>query len=347
MEAVTVARPRWIVEIAGKDITRDIAPFVIAISYTDALHGEAEDLSLTVENSDGRWLNDWMPAKGDGLKAWFGYEGGPLQPTAPFQVDELEYSIGPDTLAIKGVAAGVKPALRTRRSAGYDQTTLKAVVDDVAGRHGLTVRGEVEATPVARLTQNRERDLAFLKRVAQEHGYVCTVRGNDLVMAKVEDLKAQATGLTITRTMARQGGGTLKLTSAGHYRKARVTHHDPHTKTLIAGEAEDEGVDGEDVLRLNERAESPGHAKARARAALEHANRSKREGSLSLVGEPRLAAGVTIGLDGFGAFDGRYLVEKATHAIDRSGGYSTSIEFKDGGDAKGAKGTAQSGKKGA
>lgn len=39
-------------------------------------------------------------------------------------------------------------------------------------------------------------------------------------------------------------------------------------------------------------------------------------------------AGVTFNLTGYGKLNGRYLIESARHRIERSGGYSTSIEIK-------------------
>ncbi len=330
MEAVTIRRPSWVLTWSGRDVSRDIQPMVLNISYTDALHGEAEDLAITVENADGRWFRDWQPAKGDALALRFGYEGGALQPTNGFQIDELEYNFAPDTLAIKAVAAGVKPALRTSRTTGYDGSTLRAIAAEVAARHNLTLVGAIDELPLGRVTQNGERDLAFLKRLAEQHGYVCTVRGEDLIFHKVADLKSRPAGVVIRRSMV-MPGGSIKIQNAGTYGKAKLTYHDPDTKQTIEAEADDDEVENGDTLRLsNERVENHEQAETRVKAALEKANRGQREGRLILPGEPTLAAGVMIDLKGFGSFDGGYLVEKATHRIDRGGGYTTEINFKDG-----------------
>lgn len=38
----------------------------------------------------------------------------------------------------------------------------------------------------------------------------------------------------------------------------------------------------------------------------------------------------TIGIKGFGAFDGAYFIESATHIVSRDGGYTTSLELRRG-----------------
>ncbi|HHU7907749.1 TPA: late control D family protein, partial [Escherichia coli] len=61
--------------------------------------------------------------------------------------------------------------------------------------------------------------------------------------------------------------------------------------------------------------------------ALRLKNRYQNTGSLVLVGDTRLVAGVTINLEGFGSFSGKYLISKAVHSIGTSG-YTTSIDVR-------------------
>ena len=80
------------------------------------------------------------------------------------------------------------------------------------------------------------------------------------------------------------------------------------------------------VLRIQERAESLEQAEAKAMAKLTEANRLRVTGSLSLRGNPRVVAGTTLELTGMGRVSGRFLVQKSTHRISRSGGYTTEVE---------------------
>lgn len=57
-----------------KDITYDIAPYVTSISYSDSIKNEADVIAIALEDTCGRWINDWYPGKGDTLALKLGYQ---------------------------------------------------------------------------------------------------------------------------------------------------------------------------------------------------------------------------------------------------------------------------------
>jgi len=67
-------------------------------------------------------------------------------------------------------------------------------------------------------------------------------------------------------------------------------------------------------------------ARKMARNALRKANRQENAGTITLVGDPRLVAGVTVNLKNFGAFDAKYIIARATHRI--AGGYTVDIDVR-------------------
>lgn len=79
------------------------------------------------------------------------------------------------------------------------------------------------------------------------------------------------------------------------------------------------------VLRREVRVETQEQAELRARALLLEANRLRVAGTLTLPGDPRLVAGVTLELEDMGRLSGRYLVQQSTHRVSRSG-YTTDVE---------------------
>ena len=72
--------------------------------------------------------------------------------------------------------------------------------------------------------------------------------------------------------------------------------------------------------------ESQAQAQQVAKQRLLAANRSEVTGTLTLMGDTRFLAGVTLTLEDFGNFTGKYFVTKATHKVDRSG-YTTTLEL--------------------
>ena len=78
---------------------------------------------------------------------------------------------------------------------------------------------------------------------------------------------------------------------------------------------------------MKKRAASSDEAKRIARATLRKINLRKMTGNLTLVGDPTLVAGVVIALEGFGSFDGAFIIERATHSVGTSG-YTTSVSVR-------------------
>ena len=62
-----------------------------------------------------------------------------------------------------------------------------------------------------------------------------------------------------------------------------------------------------------------------AKASITKANAQQFTGTMTLAGSVHLVAGNTIALQGFQTFNGKYMIDKATHKI--SGGYTTTLEL--------------------
>ena len=68
-------------------------------------------------------------------------------------------------------------------------------------------------------------------------------------------------------------------------------------------------------------------AEALAGKLLKLHNKFEREATFTLVGNPLLAAGLTVTLSGFGMWDGKYLIKQSKHDISSSG-YTTKIKLR-------------------
>jgi phage protein D len=335
VEAVAVAVPAPTVEVDydGKNITVDLAPFLLSLTYTDNLDGEeADSLELELEDSDGRWLDAWYPDAGARLSARIGYAGQALVNCGTFEIDDISVRGAPATVSIKALSAGITKPMRTKRSAGYDATTLAEVARAVAARHNLTLMGEVEAIPIGRATQYRETDLAFLRRIAEEYGYAFNVRDTQLVFYRAKSLREAAPVLVIRPgdTSRFELRDKIKGTPAA----ASVAHHDPKTKAVVAYDVDADGhvspTPSADSLRLKGRVENKAQAKAKAQAAVDRASVKGTTGQLTLPGEPRLLAGNNVELVGWGRFDGTYQISASRHTVSRSGGYASEIDIRRG-----------------
>ena len=53
------------IRIQGKDVSLDLAPHLLSLSYVDKADDELDDLQVSLEDREGLWQGDWLPAHGD------------------------------------------------------------------------------------------------------------------------------------------------------------------------------------------------------------------------------------------------------------------------------------------
>ncbi len=322
-----VRSPEWVLTYQGTNITADIAPMVLSITYTDYLSELSGEVELAVEDHDRRWQAAWFPSLGDQLNVAIGYRGEGLLPCGDFQVDQLELAGPPDTFTMRCLAAFVTPAMRTRNSVGFENQTLLGIAQTIGEKYGLAVISTSDVTDIEfdRVTQKHETDLGFLKRLAVEHDYDFTVRGSLLVFYSRASLAAVVPIRTVDRTNLKSF--EFRNRSRRIYRGAQVTYQNPTTKSLIfQSAASSVPVATADVLKVISRCENGPQALLKAQAALDAHNMWIVEASLLLPGSIAMASGVTFELTGFGEFDGTYIVLAARHRLDRVHGYTTKLE---------------------
>lgn len=311
---------------AGKDITTDVTNFITNISYTDKTEGESDTIELTVDDTDALWRSSWYPTKGDAISVKIGYSDL-LLPCGTFEIDEVELSGPPDQIVIRGLATGIKPAMRTRNNSAHESKTLKEIANTIASKHGMTVEGEIENIRINRATQHRETDLEFLKRISWKYGHVFSVRDKKLVFTTIYKLEEGKAVTAIDRTDLVRWSLRDKTTET--YKNAEVKYHDPVEKKVVKHEESGTATDtAGDTLVIQCKAENPTQARAQAKAALHRANSRRQSGSITLEGNPLLVAGNNFELTGLGVLSGTYHIEESRHSLSRSSGYLTDLTIK-------------------
>lgn len=156
-------------------------------------------IAITLEDSTGRWINEWYPGKGDTLTLHLGYQGEDSLNCGSYVIDKIDISAPPSTVNIDGIATSVSKALRTKNSQGFEETTLFAITSRIAQKHGLTLVGQIESLTIDRVTQYAETDVAFLKRLAGEYGYTVKVTTKELIFSHLPTLRCLAPVKTLNR----------------------------------------------------------------------------------------------------------------------------------------------------
>lgn len=308
-----------------KNITKDVSPYVTSIEYTDVEHGESDELQICFEDSERLWQRAWIPTKGDSLRCYIGYEAEKLLNCGIFEIDELEFETPPDVITVKGLATGIKKPLRQKNSVGYENKTLKQIAKEIADKHGYTLIGEIAEVRVDRITQNKERDLTFLTKLAEEYGYIFKIAENNLVFYDVQKLKGAKSAHIFYKSDLTQIN--LSEKTSQKYKSVQVSYYDPKKKKTVKATARNENVAKGDTLKINVRCSDRKQAIVKAKAALGTAD-TKISGSIEMVGNPYMIAGLNIELKGIGHFSGKYHLKKVRHILDRNSGYKTVCEVE-------------------
>lgn len=323
-----VRSPQWILTYLGVNITADISPMVVAIRYVDRLDGASGELELELEDSEKLWQGPWYPALGDTLSLQVGYSDGALLDCGEFQIDELELDGPPDVMRLRCLAAFITPAMRTANTVAYENMSILEIAAQIASKYALTmvVASSESANDLLfeRVTQRRQTDLEFLKRLAREHNFDFSVRAGQLIFYERAALESVSPVVTITRSDTTRFA--FRNRTRRIYEGAEFSYFDPGSKELISRSVAAEGPSPTgDTLKIVARCENASQARVKAEALLHLHNMVFVDASIEGPGNTELVAGNNVQLSGWGALDGTYLIETARHHLGRAKGYSTSI----------------------
>ncbi|MBR0151076.1 MAG: hypothetical protein IJP89_06920 [Synergistaceae bacterium] len=340
MDAQQTRRAEISLIYEGKDISRNIAPYMMSFTYTDNSGDKADDISITLEDRDRLWIGDWFPSKGDKVRAsiiihdW--EQAGTAQslPCGLFEVDQIECSGPPNQVTIKAVSTLVsKPMRQEKHTKAWENVKLSTIAGDAASRSGLALFWDSKDDPYfERRDQVETSDLEFLAGLCRDYGIAVKVTDTQLVCYDEEEYEAHT-------AVGELAFGDMKLIrwsfstkTAGTYKSARLQYHDP-VKDETYSVTEDGDAEGTGrVLELNQKADSESDARKIASESLRQANKREITANITLMGDLRFVGGSNLTITGFGTFDGKYVIEKATHTV--SGSYTTKLDLRMGGESK-------------
>ncbi len=316
------------------DITAAIRPRLIGLTLTEKRGGEADQLDLTLDDTDGK-LD--LPRKGQTIKLQLGWlQGGDvpvgLVDKGAFVVDEVEWAQAPAQVHLTARSADLTAAFRIRREQGHHNTTLGAIARRIAGAHGYEARvaPELDAIPVPVLAQHGQSDMALLERLGREHDAVATIKNRRLILSPI-GRGATSTGAKLPALAIRAVDG-----SGGRYREVERTAdagvearwHDSASvtrKTVAVGTGKGK------PHRLRRVYHSEAEAKAAASAAHTRARRASAEFDFTLAyGRPDLYPERPVTLSGFKpSIDARsWSIAELVHNLDGQGGLGTSLKLQ-------------------
>ena len=348
-------RLRLLFTRSKEDVTQNLMPDLLSFEYRDKESAEADELSLTLKDPSGRWA-EWQNAGGEVVRAYLA--AGTTLMSEPelfcgtFFVDTRRVSGAPRTFEMTATSVPLNKDIRKKqKTRAWEKTSLKSIASTIANEASVGLLFDVqEDTKYDRVDQSKESDLALLLRLADEAGCSLKVTDEKIVIfdqAYYEKKEAVATVRLGTSAIL---SWEFESSQGDTYKSCKVSYRDPKQKkqqkaggydfylrkiekksenpAVMSYTAVDPNVDATgQEYELKRRATSMAEAKRLATAKLRNLNRRSVIGSLTLVGDTTLVAGIVISCRGFGSFDGNFIIEEATHTLDGSG-YRTALELR-------------------
>ena len=316
------------------DITAKVRPRLISLTLTEKRGDEADQLELTLDDSDGLLE---MPKPGAVLRLKLGWLRGRdvvpgLIDKGSFKVDEVEHSGPPDQVRITARSADFTSDLKKRREQSWHDTTLGAIVDEIAARNALQARcaPALASIQLNTVVQSRESDMALLRRLGREHDAIATIKAGSLIFAPVGSGQT-ATGKPLPAiTLSKRDGDRHSYRLAKREDAGGVTASWHDRK---AGKKQDVTVgEAKGARKLSRTYASEADARAAAEAAQKRAKRAPATFDYTLaLGRADLAPEQKVAVRGFKAeIDGTaWLVNEVAHSLsDR--GFATALKLERG-----------------
>lgn len=267
-------------------------------------------------------------------KNWTGDGKDKILDCGQFELDSIDADGPPSTITVKGTSLPYSNQIRqTKKSKAWETYTLSQIANDIASTNGMTCMYESAVDPYyARVEQITMSDIAFLKLLCHNAGISLKATNKIIVLFDQAAYEAKPAVFTIKKG---SGSYTKYRLSTGaadkEYASCRVSYIDPVSKETIQATVYVKDYDPKDknnqCLEITAKVNSIGEAQTLARKMLRLKNKYEYTASFTLPGNPDLLAGVTVTLTGWGAWDGKYIVNQAKHSIGSSG-YSTQLKLR-------------------
>lgn len=198
-------RPIYRVEVAGVDITPRIDGRLISLDYTDNRGFEADQVDISIADTDGRL---GLPSRGARLRVAFGWPDSGLVDKGEFTVDEVEHSGAPDILTIRGRSADLRSGLSTQRERSWHDVTLGSIVRTIAAENDLitSVDSALAGQQIEHIDQTNESDANLLTRLARQFDAIATVKDGRLLFMSMAGGRS-ASGQQLPAVLIRRQSG--------------------------------------------------------------------------------------------------------------------------------------------
>lgn len=319
-------------EYEGHSITTDVQDDLLSFQYDEKASGEADSLSISLQDKTRKWLFGWFPRSGDiirpKLTTYDWAKKGEIKTLdcGRMPIDEPQFSGPPGTFTLKALSI---PSADGFNDAPEDYTwqniSMSQLGSEIASKYGLQFIYDAPCDfIISTLKRSNQTDSDLLSSTAQKYNLCTKIFNGKLVIYDKATYEAKAPVASII------------------YGQSNISQYDlaaPTVDTNYAGVVETYSLPDNDnpftysfrvansgkMLTINESVDDTAQAEMVAKSNLREKNEKRMTGNFTLALNLGIVAAETVQLIGWGNFDGKYFVDSASHSYSSSSG-QTQIE---------------------
>ena len=216
--------------INGKPFNTDALSRIISISLTDKSGFEADELTVSLSDHDGKLA---LPPKSAEITIALGYIETGVVDKGSYKITEVSWSGAPDTLHITAQSADTSDRFSEAKEKSWHKTSLKEIIESIAAANGYTpiIGKAYQDEKIDHIDQSNESDAAFLSRLAERYDAIATVKhGRLLFVSSGEATTASGQPLPTIRITRNSGDQyTFRYSNTESYNAVRAYYIDKET----------------------------------------------------------------------------------------------------------------------
>lgn len=311
--------PTFDITFKNHSLFSTLQPYLVSLILTDEPGLKSDTCTLTLANNQLE-----LPKTGEKLQILLGYKESGVYDMGTFEIDGL--TLTHKELQLTAHAADFLKDMKNPKSRSFTDTTLAALVEQIAAEHGLpaAVSSDLQSLMIPTLHQSSESDLHLLTRLGQKYNLLIKPAGGSLVaMPRNRTSAPLLPEVTLTPDSVihwayrfSKQDDIPRVTAKGYDSDQAEEFHE----TVGSGSPSELGYALRGLYPTREAAQQA------AKAVYEKLIQKIHTFSATVIGHPWIAAEARLVLRGFPTeLPSRWKISRATHSLTNTG-YTTDLE---------------------